>query len=293
MFDRLSGGKDTVSVDALPDWVTRFRPDTKQKMTDFLKSKGVTNGQMTRALYTEFVQAQTGQGGGAQPAGGTTAPAAKGGDDEVTKAFNALDRNGDGKLDSSEMPPEILRNLTRWDTNGNGTIELNEFRAYHVAQQQRQNRNNQRGGRGGPWGGNPWGGGQGGQPWWQGQQPAAPAEEPPPTVYKVGKLPKGLPQWFEPMDTDKDGQIGLYEWKASGRPVSEFLAIDANGDGFITVEEMLRYQKSQPKQAGGRGTTGQSPTWNDSDNPGSDAGANFNRRGGGGRRGGGQRRGGG
>ena len=66
-------------------------------------------------------------------------------------------------------------------------------------------------------------------------------------VYRAGKLPKELPPWFAQMDEDKDGQVGLYEWKKAGRPVNEFLAMDLNGDGFVTVEEALRYTKIQSK----------------------------------------------
>ena len=78
-------------------------------------------------------------------------------------------------------------------------------------------------------------------------EPPPPEEEKRPVVYRAGKLPKELPPWFAQMDEDKDGQVGLYEWKKAGRPVSEFQAMDLNGDGFITVEEALRYVKIQAK----------------------------------------------
>jgi len=70
-----------------------------------------------------------------------------------------------------------------------------------------------------------------------------------PVVYRAGKLPPGLPDWFTQLDTDRDGQVGLYEWKHSGRPLEEFHAMDRNGDGFLTVEEVLRYirQESNPR----------------------------------------------
>jgi hypothetical protein len=64
-----------------------------------------------------------------------------------------------------------------------------------------------------------------------------------PTVYRATNLPKGLPTWFAQLDTDKDGQVGLYEWKTAGRPLSEFQQWDLNGDGFITVEEAMRIAK--------------------------------------------------
>ena len=77
--------------------------------------------------------------------------------------------------------------------------------------------------------------------------PPPPEEEKRPVVYRAGKLPKELPPWFAQLDEDKDGQVGLYEWKKAGRPLNEFQAIDLNGDGFITVEEALRYVKVQGK----------------------------------------------
>jgi hypothetical protein len=60
-------------------------------------------------------------------------------------------------------------------------------------------------------------------------------------VYRPGSLPAGLPDWFVQLDTDRDAQIGLYEWRKSGRPLEEFQAMDRNNDGFLTVEEVLWY----------------------------------------------------
>src|SRR5262249_5997149 len=68
-------------------------------------------------------------------------------------------------------------------------------------------------------------------------------EEKRPTVYRFGNLPKELPAWFAQLDTDKDGQVGLYEWKKGGGDIRKFMEMDRNGDGFLTVEEVLRYQK--------------------------------------------------
>lgn len=61
-------------------------------------------------------------------------------------------------------------------------------------------------------------------------------------VYRYGGYaPKGLPGWFEELDTDRDGQVGLYEWRTK-RSVEDFIELDLNKDGFITSEEWLRKQ---------------------------------------------------
>src|SRR5205807_8961735 len=70
------------------------------------------------------------------------------------------------------------------------------------------------------------------------------------TVYRFGKLPKELPAWFAEIDTDKDGQIGLYEWVKAGRNVDEFRAMDRNDDGLLTVDEVLGYVRMTTKSPG-------------------------------------------
>jgi hypothetical protein len=134
-------------------------------------------------------------------------------------------------LTYDEMSRSLRQELDRWDTNKDGKIDLKEYKAYF------RNRLQSRGN----WpssGTSPAG------------QPATPEEDDlnrKPIVYRVGKLPKELPPWFTQLDLDKDGQVGLYEWKQAGRPVSEFLAMDHNRDGFLTVEEVLRHEKAKAK----------------------------------------------
>ncbi len=71
-----------------------------------------------------------------------------------------------------------------------------------------------------------------------------------PTVYRAGKLPeKGLPAWFVQLDTDQDGQVALYEWRAAGRDLDEFAEWDRDNDGFITPEEALKVQASLTRSA--------------------------------------------
>lgn len=75
-------------------------------------------------------------------------------------------------------------------------------------------------------------------------------EEKRPVVYHANNLPKELQSsWFSQLDTDEDGQVGLYEWKKAGRPTRDFRARDDNADGFVTAEEALRHTrvKEDPK----------------------------------------------
>src|SRR5262249_39674756 len=117
-------------------------------------------------------------------------------------------------------------------TNKDNAIHLTEFTAYY------KDRLARRGG---------WGNGQ----WGQDGQAAPPEEEKRRIVYRVGKLPpelKTVAPWFEELDKDKDGQVGLYEWKAAGKSTKEFLTMDKNADGFLTVEEVLRFHKLSAKK---------------------------------------------
>jgi hypothetical protein len=70
-----------------------------------------------------------------------------------------------------------------------------------------------------------------------------PRAEPAPkvVVYRAGKLPKGLPGWFTQLDTDKDGQVSLYEWRMGSKDLDEFQEFDQNNDGYLTAEEVLRH----------------------------------------------------
>ena len=74
-------------------------------------------------------------------------------------------------------------------------------------------------------------------------EPPATTEEKPdprPTVQRYGNLPKELPKWWADVDADKDVQLSLYEWRTAARKVDDFVALDLNTDGFLTVEEYLR-----------------------------------------------------
>jgi hypothetical protein len=230
---------------------------------------GVTNGQLTREQVVNMMRQQQGQGGQTAPGGmpastGDAQGGAQGGGrgrwgspegiaSMAESRFRQLDTNQDGFLNNDEMPEELQAERDKWDTDKNGLIDLTEYRAYFQARVQQFMVDRNAAGRQG------WQGWQGG---WQGPWGApnalpepAPAEpeERKPVVYRTGKLPKELPAWFQDADEDKDAQIGLYEWKAKGWPIQKFLEMDRNGDGFLTVTEVLRYEAEQKKTSNGTG----------------------------------------
>jgi len=262
IFSRMSGGKDVLVIEEVQP--TSMDPEFKNRLKTFAQKQGISNGQLTREQFSTFFQermaemrAQGGfRGRGGAPGGSpggpgsppgspsgdssqSTAPGSPGGgnDDWVRESFRRRDQNNDNVLSQDEMGDSLRSDLGTWDKNRNGVIEFDEYAEYVRA------RAGSRGGDGSP--------GQGG---WQGggyETPAPVEEEKRPVVYRAGKLPEGLPTWFEPLDGDRDGQVGLYEWKKDGRNLRDFQALDGNGDGFITAEEALRYQKKQVAKAGG------------------------------------------
>jgi hypothetical protein len=195
--------------------------------------------------------------------------------------FDAV-ANGRTSVPLNEIPvsqrdPNGAERLQQWAAqNGitNGQITRDQYVSY-VQQRIAEFRANG-GGRGGPGGGPPGGpppaaspavpGGSAPVPPADGAAPAPgapPADAPPPeeeekkpTFHRPGKLPKGLPDWFAKLDTDQDGQVGLYEWKEAGRPLDEFRKLDRNGDGFITVEEALHSAKSSGNGVASSNQTG-------------------------------------
>ena len=198
-------------------------------------------------------------GGGApmQPGGGYGSPGGdrkgdkgdKGGggfrmtDQDIEKRFAENDSNRDGKLSYDEVNDNspLKSAFKESDTNQDGYIDLNEYKAYIAARFG--------GGSGdanassyGSYAGN---GNYGGS----GRDPRNEKKEDLAVAIRYGKLPVGLPNWWDSLDTDKDGQIGLYEWRADGRDVKEFQKMDLDGDGLVAPQEWLRYNLLSAEQA--------------------------------------------
>jgi uncharacterized membrane protein YgcG len=254
IFDMLARGR--------PYFLVTETQRLREPLTQYLKERGVSNGQVTRELFSQFNEQQmkamsggsgprpggfspptgfsvpgaSGAPGGFSPPGGTMtfAPGGMSGFDPgrerrggqfdsmsrwADDEFNRRDSNGDGVLNSDEMPDAIKNDLIRYDTTHDQLIDREEYRGYFLARLQN-------------------GDGRGGM----GNPVTIILEEEfdrRPTVLRAGKLPKEL-KWFEEMDTDGDGQVAMYEWRKGGKSMDSYASYDRNEDGFITPEEALR-----------------------------------------------------
>lgn len=219
-------------------------PESMQRMIQFAGPMlGLTGDSWTRdqlKATAERVRTQFGQltqGGGGPP--GMGGPGGGDSDRRLDEAFKRMDRNEDGVLDNNEMSETLRTERDRYDPDHNGFIDLNEFRKYVDARrgdnESDRDRDRNADGPRRPRGD---------------EGPEAAREEErkrPTTVVRAGNLPRDFP--YAMMDKDTDGQIGLYEWKEYGRPISQFLTMDLNNDGFMTVDEYFRFKKQGEEQA--------------------------------------------
>jgi hypothetical protein len=226
-----------------------------------------------------------GPGFGGGPPGGARGPGgggfgSRGSDPERGwQRLLQITQSGGDTVDLSKIPSQMRPWLNMATQYGgqplpeSGTWTKNDYLAHHARNEEARAafaaRGNSGGSPGDPnnfgrdrsaWGqgnGGPGGWGQGG--WGQGggwdqngggwgQRPPfekKETEEERPVAMRYGKLPKGLPDWYNEDDTDKDGQVSLYEWRKAGKDVKEFLAMDLNGDNLVTADEYLRFSRQK------------------------------------------------
>ncbi|MBO0697840.1 MAG: hypothetical protein J2P46_05575, partial [Zavarzinella sp.] len=234
LFNFVSKGQEVIRVDQLD-------PASKMMFDRFASRFGLSGNEITRDQFKSAMNrvrdmAASGQfPGGMNFQRGPGGPGAPGGDPgdrdrRIEQRFQRLDKNQDGMLTVDEMPESLQAERAKWDKNGDGFIDLNEFKAYEQARfEARQSGDTPRPAAADAPGGQ--------------FDPMAPEEEPRkrPTIVRAGSMPQDFP--YSALDTDQDGQIGLYEWKAAGLAISEFLRMDLNGDGFLTVEEYYGWRK--------------------------------------------------
>lgn len=80
-----------------------------------------------------------------------------------------------------------------------------------------------------------------------------------PTMFRAGKdVPKEI-RWFAELDTDKDGQVSFYEWRKAGKDRDEFSEYDRNGDFLMTAEEALHYQRKNGTMLASNSSSDESP----------------------------------
>ncbi|MGF1577778.1 MAG: hypothetical protein ACFCD0_00280 [Gemmataceae bacterium] len=217
-FDFMSKGKGTVIVAHLKGWAY---------FEEFKKETGFSEKTMNKEQFFRYFKFRK-----------------KANYDRIVKRakvktkeyFDKQDKNRDGQLDVSEMSERLKRfHYKQFDKNGDGKINRSEAEAYVIAYQTNTLRR-----RGNDQQTNPK------RPSKAGVARRIVIEEVDPTrptVFAIGKLPKDIMNWYTENDIDKDGQVGLYEWRKTGQPVSKFLELDCNSDGLITPDEIVRHQE--------------------------------------------------
>jgi len=156
---------------------------------------------------------------------------------ETEHYFKSRDHNQDGFLNVDEMSKTLREHYKKFDKNGDNLISFDECKDYMRAYLK-----GEIGWRASSKDGQPGGDHKPGSPSASGSTEITinlSELDERPEVYTGTKLPAGLPPWFSEVDTDKDGQIGLYEWIAAKKSMEEFKAIDRNGDSFLTPDEVL------------------------------------------------------
>lgn len=145
--------------------------------------------------------------------------------------FGRFDQNSDGKLTADEIPPQMVDRFRGADTNGDGSIDLQEMTALMESGQF---------GRGGR-------GGQGGQGFGRGG----------PGGGFGGNDPQAYMQQFMRSDRNGDGMLTPNE--LSQQQIAMLRGADADGNSAISQQEFMQAAQQMAERANRFGGGGQGP----------------------------------
>jgi Ca2+-binding EF-hand superfamily protein len=140
-------------------------------------------------------------------------------DTEADKVFRVLDLNSDGELTGSELSASLKadKGLT------SGRITKEQYREYFRRRVEKKS---------------------------ESLEAALKSNESLMRKLTTDELDRttGLPTWFTTLDTNKDKQISLYEWRKAGKDLKEFQEMDLNADGLLTADEYRRWAKMKREE---------------------------------------------
>jgi Ca2+-binding EF-hand superfamily protein len=237
----VSQGKDSIDLNTNP----RIK-SSMEKNGDPIPANGILTKDQFKINFAKRVAQGGGRGG--MSGGSQFAPAAApsvvpgqpamggapGGADFMESRFKEMDKNKDGFVTPDEASDRMKPMFAQFDTNGDGKVDVNEYKTsmsqrfsngggMMVPPQQEFNPTPSSGGRN--------------------RDRAEDEDTARVSVSRFGKLPKEVPGFFTEMDDDRDGMIGLYEWRRHGRKSAEFVEMDLNADGYLTADEWLRFSR--------------------------------------------------
>ena len=146
----------------------------------------------------------------------------------MAEHFDRLDANKDGRITADERPQRGMRDgkagrqgghMSKLDSNGDGVIDRSEAAANPRMAEHFDKLDANKDGR-------------------------IAADERPQRGMRDGKGGGQRGERMAQLDTDKDGRFSRDEFAGKQRVLQNFDAIDGNGDGFLTREEMLAYRKA-------------------------------------------------
>ncbi|MGF1579346.1 MAG: hypothetical protein ACFCD0_08295 [Gemmataceae bacterium] len=203
------------------------------------KKNGITNGEMTKGQFVKYFKSRMEE----RERRAKLPPEKQG-----ALYFTERDRNKNGYIDADEMSGGMRYRLKEYDKNGDGKMSKSETVAYYTKRMEQWRKGRDRSKSSTP-------------SKTKGETQRIIIEEIPyerPLVFAFGKMPNGTPDWYTDNDTDKDGQVALYEWRKSGQSIAEFLKRDTNQDGLISPDEMVRREEQTTESTEARSTSSSS-----------------------------------